>query len=421
MEREILHVDCNKFYASVECCLHPELRQQPVAVGGDEASRHGIVLTKNEIAAGYGLVTGEPLWSARQKCPNLVVVPPHFPTYTRFSGMVRKILADFSPVIEPFGLDEAWVDVTDRTADATATAHAIRRRVKKELGITVSVGVSFNKTFAKLGSDYKKPDAVTVFSRQNYRQLVWPLPVGELLYVGSATRRKLQERYLYTIGDVAKADPALLQALLGKWGPVLHAMANGRESQPVLPVDLRNPVQSVSNGMTTPRDLQDERDVQRVVMALAESVGRRLREQHLAGRTLELQLRENTLVNHNYRVTLDHYVQATADIAAEAFALFRQKHRWTRPLRSVTIGVSSLEADSVPYQPDLLGGESRQRRERLDAAVDSLRQRFGDSCVRRAILLEDPSLTGTSLYEAHTVHPTGFSGSLEELGGYHEP
>ncbi len=421
MERQILHVDCNKFYASVECCLHPELRDKPVAVGGSEASRHGIVLTKNEIAARYGLTTGEALWSARQKCPDLVVVPPDFPTYTRFSRMVRRILEDFSPIIEPFGLDEAWVDVTDRTPDAVATAHEIRRRVKAELGITVSVGVSFNKTFAKLGSDYKKPDAVTVFSRENYRRLVWPLPVGELLYVGGATRRKLQERYLYTIGDVAAADPALLQSLLGKWGPVLHAMANGRDNQPVLPADLRSPVQSVSNGMTTPRDLLDQRDVQRVVMALAESVGRRLREQHMAGRTVELQLRDNALVTHTYRQTLERHIRTTDDIAGQAFSLFLKKHRWERPLRSVTVGVSSLEPDTAPYQPSLLEGESRQRREKLDAAVDSLRRRFGDSCVRRAILLEDPALTGVSLYEAHTVHPTGFSGSLEELGGKDEP
>ncbi|MBQ4333510.1 MAG: DNA polymerase IV [Clostridia bacterium] len=417
MDRQILHVDCNKFYASVECCLNPELRDKPVVVGGNEASRHGIVLTKNEIAARYDIGTGETLWSARQKCPDLVVVPPHFPTYTRFSGMVREILRGYTPLVEPFGLDEAWLDVTGCRRDPVEIAHEIRRRVKEELGITVSVGVSFNKSFAKLGSDYKKPDAVTVFSRENYRDLVWPLPAGDLLFVGRSTRKKLAERFIFTIGDVARADPALLQALLGKWGPALHAVANGRDSQPVIPSEQAAAVQSVSNGMTTPRDLTDDRDVQRVLMVLSESVGRRLREQHMTGRTIELHLRDNQLVTRSHRVTLDHYVQSTNDIAGAAFALFKDSYRWQRPLRSVTVGVTSLEPDTIPCQLDMTDSAGREKREQLDRAVDGLRQRFGDKCIRRAILLEDPDLTGDSLYETHTVHPTGFSGKTDEIGG----
>ncbi len=419
MNRHILHVDCNKFYASVECCLNPALRDKPVAVGGSEASRHGIVLTKNEIAAGYGLTTGEPLWSARQKCPGLVVVPPRFALYTKFSGMVRAILNEYTPLVEPFGLDEAWLDITGCGDDPVATAHAIRHRVKEELGITVSVGVSFNKSFAKLGSDYKKPDAVTHFSRENYRELVWPLPVGDLIYVGRATAAKLAGRYLFTIGDVAQADPALLAALLGKWGPVLHAMANGRDNQPVVAAGQERAVGSVSNGMTTPRDLTDERDVQRVVAVLAESVGRRLREQHLMGKTVEIAVRDCHLHTVSYRQTLEHYIRSTGDITEQAFALFEKKHPFKHPLRSVTVGVSSLEPDDLPCQLDMLDGDRRQKRERLDTAVDSLRQRFGDGCVRRAILLEDSDLTGSSLYETHTVHPTGLTTKLEEIS--HEP
>ena len=417
MDRQILHVDCNKFYASVECCLNPELRDKPVVVGGNEASRHGIVLTKNEIAARYDIATGETLWSARKKCPDLVVVPPHFPLYTKFSGMVRAILREYSPLVEPFGLDEAWVEVTGSRRDPVEIAHEIRRRVKEEIGITVSVGVSFNKSFAKLGSDYKKPDAVTHFSRENYQELVWPLPAGDLLFVGRATKKKLEERFIYTIGDVARADPALLQALLGKWGPALHAVANGRDSQPVIPAEEAAAVQSVSNGMTTPRDLTDDRDVQRVLTVLAESVGRRLREQHFVGKTVELQLRDSQLHTRSHRMTLDHYIQSTGDIAAAAFALFKDAYRWQRPLRSVTIGVSSLEPEDTPCQLDMTDSHRREKREQLDRAVDGLRRRFGDKCVRRAILLEDPDLTGESLYETHTVHPTGFSGKTEEIGG----
>ena len=417
MDRRILHVDCNKFYASVECSLHPELRDKPVVVGGHEEARHGIVLTKNEIAARYGIATGETLWSARRKCPDLITVPPHFSLYHKYSRMVRSILLEYTPLVEPFGLDESWMDVTDSQRGATEIAHEIRTRIKEELGITVSVGVSFNKTFAKLGSDYKKPDAVTVFSRENYRQMVWPLPVGELLYVGRSTKQKLAERFLYTIGDVARADPALLHSLLGKWGPALHAVANGRDRQPVLPSEDAAEAQSVSNGMTTPRDLTDNRDVQRVITVLAESVGRRLREQHLCGRTVELHLRDNRLVTRTYRTTLDHPIQATGDVAKEAYALFCSVYRWQYPLRSLTVGVSGLDTDDAPCQLDMTESAGRDKRERLDRAVDSLRERFGDTCIRRAILLEDPDLTGFSPYDTHTVFPVGFSGNTDEIGG----
>lgn len=417
MPRHILHVDCNKFYASVECCMNPALRDKPVAVGGNEDARHGIVLTKNEIAARYGIATGETLWSARRKCPDLVTVPPHFSLYTKFSGMVRGILREYTPLVEPFGLDEAWMDVTACPRDPVEIAREIQNRVKTELGITVSIGVSFNKTFAKLGSDYKKPDAVTVFSRDNYREKVWPLAVGELIYVGQATRQKLEERFIYTIGDVARADPTLLQSLLGKWGPALHAIANGRDAQPVIPTEEAADAQSVSNGMTTPRDLTDDRDVQRVLTVLAESVGRRLREQHLAGRTIELQLRDNQLNVRNHRETLDHLIQATGDIEKAAYALFKDCYKWSRPLRSVTIGVSGLEAEDAPCQLDMTESVARDKRQQLDRTVDSLRERFGDLCIRRAILLEDPALTGESLYDTHTVHPTGFSGKTDEIGG----
>ncbi len=417
MERHILHVDCNKFYASVECCLQPELRNKPVVVGGHEEARHGIVLTKNEIASHYGISTGETLWSARRKCPDLVIVPPHFPLYAKFSRMVRNILLEYTPLVEPFGLDESWMDVTDHPHDPIDIAQEIRTRIKEELGITVSIGVSFNKTFAKLGSDYKKPDAVTVFSRENYRQLVWPLPVSELLYVGQSTKAKLSERFLYTIGDIANSDPSLLASLLGKWGPALHAIANGQDSQPIVPCEESADAQSVSNGMTTPRDLTDNRDVQRVIAVLAESVGRRLREQHLCGKTVELHLRDNRLVTHTYHTTLDHHIQSTGDVLQEAYALFCSVYHWKHPLRSITVGICGLEEDNAPCQLDMIESDGRDKRERLDRAVDGLRERFGDTCIRRAILLEDPDLTGFSPYDDHTVHPVGFSGKTDEIGG----
>ena len=417
MDRHILHVDCNKFYASVECSINPSLRDKPVVVGGDEEARHGIVLTKNEIAARYGIATGETLWSARCKCPDLVIVSPHFSLYSKYSRLVRKILLEYTPLVEPFGLDESWMDVTENHRNPIEIAEEIRTRVKEELGITVSIGVSFNKTFAKLGSDYKKPDAVTIFSRENYQELVWPLPIGELIYVGRSTKEKLSERFLYTIGDVAKACPSLLHSLLGKWGPALHAIANGQENQPIIPFEESADAQSVSNGMTTPRDLTDNRDVRRVITVLSESVGRRLREQHLCGKTIEIQLRDNCLTTHSYRITLDHHIQSTDDVAQEAYTLFHAAYHWKHPLRSITVGVSGLDADDTPCQLDMIESASRDKRERLDKAVDGLRERFGDACIRRAILLEDPDLTGFSPYDDHTIHPVGFSGKTDKIGG----
>lgn len=413
MYRQILHVDCNKFYASVECCLNPELRDKPIAVGGSEETRHGIILTKNEIAARYGLITGEPLWAARRKCPELIVIPPHFPAYIRFSKMVRGILSDYTDRIEPFGLDEAWLELTGGRQAPEFVAQEIRCRVREELGITVSIGISFTKPFAKLGSDYKKPDAVTAFTPENYRKLVWALPVGDLIYVGNATRKKLEQRYIYTIGDLAAANPSMLQALLGKWGMMLYAMANGQDNQPVIPTSEAAAAQSISNGMTSPRDMENEQDVRIVLYVLAESVGRRLREQHLLGKTVELQLRDTKLTVQNYRTTLNHFIRSTDDIAREALALFRKRYGWKRPLRTLTVGVSGLEPDTIPCQLDLLDSENREKRETLDRTVDDLKRRFGDRCIRRAVVMEDPTLAGLSPYEDHTIHPVGFSGKVE--------
>ena len=261
MERTVLHIDCNKFYASVECLYRPEIRNKPVAVGGDVESRHGIILTKNEIASKYGLTVGEPLWKARKKCPDLIIVPPNYPLYLRFSKLARMIYADYSEFIEPFGLDENWIDVSGSVQSGEEIANEIRERVKSELGITVSVGVSFNKIFAKLGSDYKKPDAVTVISKDNFRDIVWPLPCGDLLMVGRATAAKLNSYGIKTIGELANTDEKFLKTVLGKNGQTLRDYANGLDISPVRRADEASDVKSVGNSTTTPRDLVDNDDV----------------------------------------------------------------------------------------------------------------------------------------------------------------
>ncbi len=260
--RVILHSDLNAFYAAVECLHQLDIRHKPVAVCGHQELRHGIVLAKNQLAKQYGVKTGDAIWQARQKAPGLIIVPPNFPLYQKFSQLVRSIYLQYTPNVESFGLDEAWLDLTQpgmTLEQGRIIAEELRRRIKEEIGLTVSIGVSWNKIFAKLGSDYQKPDAVTLITPENYRSLVWPLPASDLLYVGPATSKKLARYGITTIGGIANTRPALLHAWLKKWGLYLHTFANGRDKSPVQPADTIAPIQSIGNSITTPHDLDSKR------------------------------------------------------------------------------------------------------------------------------------------------------------------
>lgn len=406
MEKEILHVDCNKFYASVECYLHPELRDKPVAVGGNEKSRHGIILTKNEIASRYGLVVGEPLWKARQKCPDLIIVPPNFPLYMEFSKRVRNILEDYTDLIEPFGLDEAWLDVTgDWHKTGFEIAQEIRNRVKNEIGITVSVGLSFNKIFAKLGSDYKKPDAVTVITRENYRDIVWPLPCSDLLMIGRATTKKLNAYGIYTIGDVANADDRFMKNLLGKNGQMLQRFARGQDTSPVRHMDLSRDIKSIGNSTTTPRDLINDEDVKIVFTVLADSVARRMREHGLKGVTLTISVRSSELVTFTRQCKLTSPTNVSNEFVKNAMELFRANYSWEKPIRSLGLSVTDFDYDGA-VQYDLSGSaEKREKLERLETAVDKLKNRYGNYCVQKATALCDEGLSHFNPFEEHTIHP----------------
>ena len=411
-ERTVLHVDMNNFYASVECLHDPSLRGRPVAVGGRAEERHGIILAKNNEAKAYGIQTGDALWQAREKCGELVIGPPHYDRYIRFSSMAGAIYGEYTDRIEPFGLDEAWLDISGggaRQGSGREVADEIRRRIRDELGITASVGVSFNKVFAKLGSDMKKPDATTVLSRDNYRQRVWPLPVEALLCVGAATCRKLHSRGIYTIGQLAAADPRLLQAWFGKWGLTLHRFANGRDSSPVRPAGQEAAVKSVGNSSTTPRDLMNERDARVTFAALAESVGARLREYGLKGSTVQISLRDRTLAGFERQMRLQAPTDLSRELFEAAMTLLRRHYDWSRPLRSVGLRACGLVPWDTPVQLSFFGEEARrQREERLEHAVDSLRLRFGPSAIRKGTLYEDTLLGQLNAKEDHTIHPVSF-------------
>ncbi len=407
MQRAILHIDCNKFYASVECLHRPEIRDKPVAVGGSREERHGIILTKNEIAASYGVKTGEPLWQARQKCPELVVVPPNFPLYKRFSKMARNIYKDYSDYIEPFGLDENWIDITGSAKSPPAIAQEIRRRVKYELGITVSIGVSWNKIFAKFGSDYKKPDAVTVITRGNYKDIVWKSPCSDLLFVGPATKRKLNSYGIYTIGELANSGQSFLKSVFGKNGEILYSFANGLDTTPVCHMNDEQALKSIGNSTTTPRDMMNDDDVKTVFTVLAESVARRLREHGVKGRSVTISVRDCDLRSFTRRTHLKTHTDVSSEIITAAMALFRANYDWAKPLRSIGVSVSDFGEDILQF--DLNGTvEKHEKLERLEHTVDDIRRRFGNYAVQRASLLADVRLSRFNPHDDHTIHPEGY-------------
>lgn len=386
MERTVLHVDCNKFYASVECLHRPEIRNRPVAVGGSAEDRHGIILTKNEIASKYGIKTAEPIWHAKQKCPELVVVPPNFPLYVRFSNMARKIYKEYSEFIEPFGLDENWIDVTGCRKSGEEIANEIRCRIKFELGITVSVGVSWNKIFAKFGSDYKKPDAVTVINKANYKNIVWNSPCSDLLFVGRSTAKKLNSYGIYTVGDIANSDCSFLRSVFGKNGEMLYRNANGLNTSPVTRVDDEQAAKSVGNSITTPRDMVNNADVKAVLMMLCESVAQRLRKQGVKGKTVSIYVRDKDLKSFTRQGQLASCSDVSSEILDEAMLLFLQNYDWVKPVRSIGVSVSDFGNDFLQF--DLSGNARRHEKlERVEHTVDDIRRRFGDSAVLRATLL----------------------------------
>ena len=411
MDRIILHSDCNCFYASVEMLHHPELEGLPLAVGGDPEARHGIVLTANYIAKRKGVKTGMALWQARAACPDLIFVPPRMDLYLRFSRMAREIYLEYTDQVENFGCDEAWLSVEKSRGikgDGMTIAKEISDRIKTELGITVSIGVSWNKIFAKLGSDYKKPDAITLISRKNYKRIVWPLPASDLLDVGRSTSRKLSSVGIRTIGELANADPSHLHSLLGKMGYVLHGFANGLDDSPVTTDGYHAPIKSIGNSTTAPRDLTCDTDVKIILMALSESVAARLRKNGFCAGVVEISIRDNGLFSFTRQVKLKRATNITDEIMKAAYGLFQSHYLWEHPIRSLGVRGSNLTLDHMPVQLSLFADEElRERQEKLDRMTDEIRRRFGYFAIQRAFMKQDEHLSGLDA-GTHTVHPVGY-------------
>lgn len=414
LPRNILHVDFDCFYASVEMQRHPEFRDKPMAVCGSQEERHGIVLTASYPAKHRGVKTGMAVWQAKQCCPDLVVVQPDMEEYIRISQLGRMIYEDYTDQIEPFGLDESWLDVTGSVGllgSPMRLAQEISDRIKFELGITASIGVANDKITAKLGSDYKKPSAITRIESDNYQELVYPLPVEDLLYVGPATKQKLNALGIRTIGNLAQYPVEYLTPRLGKMGLILHSFANGLDTSPVKKAGQGTAVKSVGNSTTTPRDLVNDEDVHMMLFLLAESVASRMRD--LASRCLvvELSVRDTGLVSFTRQRKLEMPTCSSAEITQVAFELFRANYRWDKPVRSLGIRGMELVDAAAGVQTSLLDNDTkREKWERIDAAMDHLRQRYGYMSIRRAVTCTDPLLGRINPKDGHIVHPVGYFG-----------
>ena len=394
-KRIILHCDCNGFYASCECALRPELSRVPMAVGGDPKSRHGVILAKNELARRKGVQTAETIWQARSKCPDLVLVPPRHGVYREFSRRVNAIYEQYTDLVEPFSIDESFLDVTGSlhlfAASGRELADLLRRRVREEIGLTISVGVSFCKLFAKMGSDYRKPDATTVLTRENFRQILYPLPVSALLFVGKAAAAKLERLGVRTIGDLAARSREAIEGVLGKTGGQLWDQARGLDESPVLPAHQSGMPKSIGRGMTFKRNLLGQEEVRVGVERLADEVAARLRAQELKARTVQLSLKSPSLKVIQRQKPLPAPSFLFREIADAAFQLYQASWAEDAPIRALTVTAQNLvPAEQAVEQMDLLGVQSRRREKlgKLEQAIYALRQRYGDESIGPAATFE---------------------------------
>lgn len=390
-DRVILHCDCNGFFASVECALNPELKNVPMAVGGSVEARHGIILAKNEIAKKYNIQTAETIFSAKKKCPDLVIVPPRHDLYEEYSRKVNSIYFEYTDLVEKFGIDESWLDVTGSQrlfGSGEEIAAILRKRVREEIGITISVGVSFNKVFAKLGSDYKKPDATTVISRENFKEIVYPLPVGDLLFVGKRTKETLSKLHIRTIGDLAGGDPEKLRKELGKQGETIYSYARGEDSSPVDP-HANDEVKSVGNGMTFRRDLYGEKDILCGISHLSESIAVRMRKKGVKCSVVQVTIKDPDLVSIQRQEKLDKPTNLAKDITDKAMEIIRNSWKMNKPIRMLTVTGGGIVPEDSAEQISFFDAEKNPKRENLEKTLDKIREKYGKDSVQSGNIINN--------------------------------
>lgn len=401
MKRIILHCDLNNFYASVECVKNPSLYGKCVAVCGSEDDRHGIVLAKSQPAKLLGVKTGDTIIEARRKCGNLIVVRPDFDAYYEYSEKVKSIYSRYTDLIEPFGMDECWLDISGIQGvfgDGFEIAEEIRNSVRQETGLTISVGVSFNKVFAKLGSDMKKPDATTVISKENYIDKVWCLNANEMIFVGRRTFKTLQKYGIITIGDIATTQPEFMRKILGKNGFDLWLYANGLDFSPVSHIDSKPIPQSISRGITCMESLVSVYDVERVIAELSAKVSKNLRQEHLLATSVQLAIKEDNLIVQQYSDNLEFPTHNAKEIYETAQKLLYRKHIWKRNIRALTVRTYNLVKEEGYQQIHIdFDIDTHEKVCVVDNTLNGIRKKIGN----------DKIFNGCRLYG--TKMPTGKS------------
>ena len=411
-DKVIFHIDINHCYAQIEEMKYPELRFIPMAVGGHEEKRHGIILAKNDLAKKAGIKTGESLREAYEKCPDLLIIPPAYNDYIYYSQEIRKLYQEYTDHVEPFGLDEAWLDFTGSTriyGDPCMTAARIQQRVLREFGLTVSVGISWNKAFAKLGSDLKKPSGMTVITRDNYKDIVWPRPASDLLYVGYATEKKLRSRGIYTIGQLANYPVHWLKESMGIAGEVISAFANGEDRSNVAETFFRTPVKSVGNAMTLIHDVNDADELRPAMYVLCEAVASRLKDHDMEGCVISVSARSGGLEWYGKQRKIPQPTNVSEEILKTAMELIEESYDFSVPLRAAGVSVSQLHPWHSKRQLSLFADEEAYDDAlRIDTAMDRIREQYGFYSVRRACTLIDRPLTEFNPKGDHTVYPIGY-------------
>ena len=393
-ERVIFHVDANSAFLSWTAAYRVrvlgeslDLRDIPSVIAGDKASRHSIILAKSGPAKKYGIQTGEPLFQALEKCPDLVVAPPDYSLYVEASRHFVQMLRQFSPMVQQYSIDEAWVDMTGTQRIFGAprlAAEKMRQRIWDELGFTVNVGISSNKLLAKMAGDFEKPNKVHTLFPEEMESKMWPLPVRDLFLVGGATERKLKGLGIYTIGDLAKADVSVLKKRLGKHGETIWHYANGRNAEMVTPEPEEN--KGYGNSTTTPEDVVTYDRAYQVILSLCETVAMRMRQDNKCGRCITIHLRTNEFQHYSHQMLLHGATNITSELFEGACRVFDEAWDGITPLRQLGVQVTRLSEE--PYQQyDLFSGLSPvqyEKKLRLDETVDSLRDKFGEDIIRRA-------------------------------------
>lgn len=409
-EKIILHIDINHCYAQMEEARYPELRLVPMCVGGSEETRSGIVLARNLHAKEFKVTTAEPLRDSFRKCPQLVVVQPDYDYYVYTSERIKDIYRGYTDLVESFGVDEAWLDLTHTChlfGEPLEVAKTIQQRVLDEYGLTVSVGLSDNKIFAKLGSDYMKPSGLTIMNKHNYKEIVWPLPCQDLLYVGPSTQKKLNEINIYTIGDIAQSDIASLDKELGKVGAILWAFANGLDDSSVS-IDVRQ-AKSIGNGITTPKDMTNFEETKVVLYVLAESICSRMKDAGLVANVISLQMRDTSLHTFSRQRKLTQPTNVVGDIMPVVLQLLKEHYVFTKPLRSVTITGSKLVTEPNIGQISIFDDQKDSVQNfKVDTVMDDIRNKYGHDAIKRANMLLKEELTSFNPKGDHTIHPVGF-------------